>query len=357
MYPSIYGDIAIINNHTQIAVYLTTPTPEVTAAFQRLAPAGLLVFRSTPRSLQDLRQIHEAVEKSSDALIRDGIRLAEIGPNILIGKEDIGVVDLTSDEEKLLEVLFGADGINVYNVTPEDFAAVNSGATRLNDPDAPPYSGGAGVVSTAMGCTTGFGIKIGDGRRLLSAGHCFSVDDQVANGDTNGNGSFDSMGSVTKNGLVFHAPQGFYDGLDSLVLTGCDGSGDCGGSVQIFRGPIGSPYKDNVNGVGSWHVGDIVCESGSYGGELCGFDVERIDYDIWADSGFRHYFHVTRVHTSGTNMIHGDSGGPVFRLSNGLQAVGTMTAFNTAGDMWFTGINAILSQWNACVRTPSGCVT
>jgi hypothetical protein len=361
VYPSIYGDIAIINDRTQIAVYLTAPTAAIETTFKAIAPSGMLVFRTTPRSEEALYQIHKAVEGQADVLIAEGIRLTEIGPNTLIGKEDVGVVDLTADQAKVLNNLFGAGAINVYNITPEQAADMKSVATRLSDPDAPPYSGGAAVTDYIGGCTTGFGIEIGGYKKLLSAGHCFSVGDDVYNDKADGSGSGDPMGSVTRNGLVFEAPGGFYQGLDSSVINGCDptdNSNLCGGSNQIFRGPIGSPYKDTVDGKGSWHVGDVVCESGSYGGELCGFTVEQINYDIWADHGYRHYYHVTRAHTNGTNLTPGDSGGPVFRLSNGVQAVGTNTAANGGwGDMWFTGINAILGEWSACLRTSSGCVT
>jgi hypothetical protein len=360
-FPSIYGDIAIINNHTQIAVYLTTPTPAIDAAFQALAPAGTLVFRSTPRSLQALNQVHRTVEDQADALIDQGIRLSEIGPNILIGKEDIAVVNLTPDEKQTLDDQFGADAINVFNVTPDEATIVSE--SGRNDDGPAPYNGGDAITDLSHLCTSGYGIQISGQNRLISAGHCWAgTGDTIYNQKWNGSnwiGGGGRMGSVTHDGLAWQPPpQGYYEGTDSSVITGCDGGGSCGGSKAIWLGQLGSSYTQTVADIGTWHVGDTVCESGAYGGEVCGMTVQQINYDIWADNYLHLYHHITRAFTSGDLPVDGDSGGPVFSPTGGIHAVGTQTAINTVyGYDFFTGISAILTAWNACLRSAAGCVT
>lgn len=110
-FPSVYGDIAVINNGAQIAVYLTTPTPIIEAAFQALAPAGALVFRTTPHSISELDSIHQRLTDQWQSLIGEGIDVIEFGPDILIGKEDIGVENVTPSQIETLTCRFHGDGV------------------------------------------------------------------------------------------------------------------------------------------------------------------------------------------------------------------------------------------------------
>jgi hypothetical protein len=361
-FPSVYGDIAIVNDRTQIAVYLTTPTPAIEAAFEALAPAGMLVFHSTPRSLQTLHALHQTVEDQWTQLRDQGINVVEFGPNILIGKEDVGVENLTDADTEALDSLFGADALNVYNVTPEDVNSRQVDVSRNND--VAPYNGGDAIAhetSTAKYlCTSGFGIRISGNPRLLTAGHCYNVGDDVINerctSFTDCTGGMAAMGNVTQDGLGDNRCNCNGQLLDSAVFTGCNGNGTCGGSDLIFTGDLGNPQIATVAGVGAWHVGDQVCESGAYGGEKCGFEVRQIDY---CDTIGKYYFcHLTRTLNNNDNAVEGDSGAPVFLFSgSSLYAVGTHTGHDDSHHEWFTGINRILDVWNACLITGSGCTT
>lgn len=206
-FPSVYGDIAVINNGAQIAVYLTTPTPIIEAAFQALAPAGALVFRTTPHSISELDSIHQRLTDQWQSLIGEGIDVIEFGPDILIGKEDIGVENVTPSQIETLSAAFGADAINVYNVTPQQADAGQLLVTRVDD--IAPYNGGDAIVHettlTKDVCTSGFGIKINGNPRLLSAGHCYDTGADIINEKCTSfsdcSGGRAAMGSVTQNGL------------------------------------------------------------------------------------------------------------------------------------------------------------
>lgn len=140
------------------------------------------------------------------------------------------------------------------------------------------------------------------------------------------------------------------------MFTGCNGNGTCGGSDLIFTGDLGNPQIATVAGVGTWNVGDQVCESGAYGGEKCGFDVLEVNYCRTLSGVY--LCHLTR--TSSTDLpVPGDSGAPVFRFSgSSLYGVGTVTARIVDQNLFFfTGINRILDVFNACLRTGSGCTT
>lgn len=343
-YPDSYGGMAVINDRTQIAVYLTDTAPDIETAFEQHAPAGLLVFRSTPHSLEELTALSDRIQSQWDDVTAKGVKVVEFGPNILIGKEDVGVENLTDAQAQKLRETFGAGALNIYNVSPADLASRQLDVTRTSD--TAPYNGGDAIgVYGVGGCTSGFGIKINGHRRLLTAGHCFPTGDHVYNmklGSSGWYGSKRRMGTVTQR--AFPGGQ-----LDSEVFTGCNGSGTCGGSDLIFTGAIGNPQIAVVSGKGSWHDGDQVCESGAYGGERCDFVVKRVNYCTTLE-GYR-LCHVTRTYKSGQNAVSGDSGAPVFRFSNGLRAVGTHTAHDGSHHEWFTGINAILSRFGATLNT------
>src|SRR6266566_3182235 len=56
-YGAEYGGMAVIGNQRQLSVYLTDPAPAVEREFNRIAPAGTLVFRKTPHSMRQLNAI------------------------------------------------------------------------------------------------------------------------------------------------------------------------------------------------------------------------------------------------------------------------------------------------------------
>ena len=99
------------------------------------------------------------------------------------------------------------------------------------------------------------------------------------------------------------------------------------------------------------------------GGELCGWTITDVNQDYVAEYGLYHLHHVTYTAggVNGTSSIGGDSGAPVYKVSNGLLAEGTLTGgyreSNGVPYMVFTGINTILGTWNACLITSNGCVS
>ena len=355
-YGSSYGGMEVINNQTQLAVYLTTPTSAIEQAFQSGAPAGMLVFRTTPNSLEQIEAVHQQLTDEWQSLIAQGIDVVDFGPNPADGQEDVGVENLTDAQAQQLATLFPAGTLSIHNETAAEVESRQpTGTSRKND--TAPYNGSDDVSSSAYACTTGVGVQISGNARLISAGHCFDVGAVVSNLHSDGTGSGNAMGSVTNNGLGMNRHNDGSNTLDSLVFTGCNGSGTCGGSGLIWTGTIASPQRSDVSGVGTWAVGDQVCESGAYSGELCDWTVAKIDYCTTV--GVYHLCHITEVNLTGeSQLIEGDSGGPWFRFSgSNLDIVGTSTG-KGSGVAFFTGIHQILGNWNACLVTVgSGCVT
>lgn len=355
-YASSYGGMAVINNQTQLAVYLTLPTQAIEQAFQNGAPAGMLVFRSTPNSLQQINAIHQQLENEWQTLVSQGIELADFGPNPYLGQEDVGVENLTSDQAQQLAAQFAAGTLHIYNETPAEVnGRTTQAASRQND--TAPYNGGDDVSDAGhnFGCTSGVGVQIGGSPRIVGAGHCWNSGTNLVNWP----GSNNAMGSITNNGLGQFRGNTGSDTLDTLVFTGCNGSGTCGGDGVIWTGAIGNPQRANVSGIATWAAGDQMCESGAFGGEKCDFTVSQTGHCTMVPPYYLCGITSLNV-TGGDHPIDGDSGGPWFRFSgSNLNIAGTHTGYNpNTGFAYFTGINSILNRWSACLITVGfGCVT
>lgn len=345
-YGAEYGGMAVVGNRRQLAVYLTDPAPAVERAFNRIAPAGALVFRKTPHSMRQLNAIQSSLQGNWRALRKSGIEVDEFGPNPLSGKEDIGIINLTSREAAKLRHMYAPQELNIFNVTPREASAARVTASRIAD--TPPFNGGDAIVSATQhfdACTSGFGIVIRGVSRLLTAGHCYTVGTAVDNARWTGGNSISGSGAFM--GTVIES--GWTSELDSEVIS-------APGSDLIWTGPIGNPQRATVSGVGTWAVGDQVCASGAYGGEICGLTVQRVNYCMVLNNfpaGVRNVCHITQVHGS-RETVGGDSGGPVFRFNgSALEAVGTVSGASGLGNgvSWFTGIYAILGRWGATLRT------
>ena len=345
-YGAEYGGMAVTGGQRQLAVYLTDPAPAVERAFSRIAPAGTLVFRKTAHSMRQLNAIQSSIQTNWKSLAKSGIEVDEFGSNPLSGKEDVGVVNLTAGKAARLDHMYGAQALNVFNVTPRQADAARVAASRIAD--TPPFNGGDAIVSATQhfnGCSSGFGVVIGGVSRLLTAAHCYTVGTTVLNarslGGTAISGSGAAIGTVIESALS--------SDLDSEVIS-------APGSDLIWTGPIGAPQRATVSGVGTWAVGDQVCTSGAYGGEICGLTVQHVNYCMPLSEfpiSFHVFCHLTQVQGP-REIVGGDSGGPVFRFSgSALEAVGTISGFNSSGNgvSWFTGIYAILGQWGASLRT------
>jgi hypothetical protein len=345
-YGAEYGGMAVTGSQRQLAVYLTDPSPVVERAFSRVAPAGTLVFRKTSHSMRQLNAIQSSLQGNWQSLAKSGIEVGEFGSNPLTGKEDIGVVNLTASKAAKLNRRYGAQALNIYNVTPRQADAARVTASRIGD--TPPFNGGDAIVSATQhfnACTSGFGVVIGGVSRLLTVGHCYTVGTTVLNarwiGGTAISGSGAAIGTVIESA--------YSSDLDSEVIS-------APGSDLIWTGPIGDPQRATVSGVGTWAVGDQVCTSGAYSGEICGLTVQHVNYcKLFSVTTFQVHLlcHITQVQGSRETVL-GDSGGPVFRFSgSALEAVGEVTGSNASGNgvSWFTGIYAILGQWGASLRT------
>jgi hypothetical protein len=173
------------------------------------------------------------------------------------------------------------------------------------DDRSPGFWGGDVIINNTagVGCSTAFGVhNSAGGLYMVTAAHCsVTVDDTPpVNGITFTNGD----GTQTM-GTSVDAP-GPHDA--ALIPTSSgdryyDGNGIENGDTHNTKLVIGQ-------GATSW--GDMLCESGAFGGVMCG---QRVT-DINAMESDGHLTFSGVAYASGPLVVNGDSGGPWFALGS-----------------------------------------
>ncbi|QQE79552.1 S1 family peptidase [Alicyclobacillus sp. SO9] len=351
-FPNLYGGVVLTNNGKHINVYLTKLSKNAEKAIRHGAKSKLFTFIKTPHSKKQLLQIHHTVSQNAKTLFSKGIHLVSNGPDIKTGKEEINVANLTPSQKKYILKKFGKSNVEVNSVGTSSIPHL----TASRSSDSAPWNGGDFITDDSTGdCTDGFGVHTTTQAFLLTAGHCYSTGTSVYNGAmTLGLGSFSYMGSVSGNGTS--------NEIDSALISASGGS-----SKLIWSGSSSNPVRDAVSGTSSVVVGDQVCQSGAFDGELCGLVVQNADMTIYPDNGKYTFTHEVEASNTSGGIANGagDSGGPVFRwIGSYLYAVGTVSAGSGSTtctnypnnrqcytNLYYENINNILNYFGVSINT------
>jgi hypothetical protein len=176
--------------------------------------------------------------------------------------------------------------------------------------DLPAYWGGDVIISNwGWGCTGGFGVHDASGRLyMMTAAHCAeTTSNNYQNGVTFYNGNYtETMGNI----IDVPGP------LDAALIPADTGN-------RYYDGPGikngDSSFTKSVSGQLGASVHQSLCESGSFGGVICGMIVQNLDY---TDGPWNSMAWVTS--STGRYSVDGDSGGPWFSLasSTSVYAIG-----------------------------------
>jgi hypothetical protein len=242
------------------------------------------------------------------------LNLAQAGPATHAGLAGAAAPDLGS-------TLTASLGVPVRTGTggPVTFQAtcVFSGGTALAAPSRcddrqPGYWGGNVIINTAngSGCSSAFGMhSVSTGLLYLAtAAHCSeNASGTPVNGVTFTNG--DRTQTV---GTSVDVP-----GPHDEALIGTSSGNQYYDGPGIYAGDTHNTKR--VVGQGGVSINQSLCESGAFGGVICGFTVEAINVSPTGDP----FNSLTEaVSTTGRYTIAGDSGGPWFTLAG----TGTVTA-------------------------------
>jgi hypothetical protein len=175
---------------------------------------------------------------------------------------------------------------------------------RYNDSE--PWRGGDKIAdANGNGCSDAFSVTLQGGtQELMSAAHC----------DPNGNQTWSS------NGSVIGVPQRWNPQFDAMLIGHTQSAGGTvyGGAIPTSGFPHFAEWLGWVEGISESNVGDFVCADGAFSGEQCNIKVTEVNVAL-DDPTDGHMVHgLVRVQqVDGTTVSgKGDSGGPVFKVTN-----------------------------------------
>lgn len=342
---------------SNITVYVTSPNLQMMFTMRSLSTVASINYVVVPDSRSALDAMNNTVTQSWQALRDAGVTMNIWHPELLTGKEYIGVLNLTSDQLNTIQQMFGPNVVDVQSLTADQIPVMTSRTF-----DTAPWDGGDNLHDTTNNsdCSAGFGVTVNGTKQLLTAAHCFQSGDQIVNG-MGSNGSQTFIGYVGQRDLA-------WTGTDTELIPS-------NSSNMIQTGVIGSPAVSYVNGWASNPAGYQVCESGAFSGAVCGITI-ALD-TVYGDPGTCLTVYVDGLPRIECHLIHanaapgmianqsGNSGGPVYRfIGSSLAAVGIIsgsTPGNTVpcvynstlcfNDIYYTSIDATLSKWGASLNT------
>ncbi|MBM7856496.1 S1 family peptidase [Lentzea nigeriaca] len=270
-----------------------------------------MFYPSTPKakySLADLDAVKDAVLESDVPGVQN---MYAASVDAERNRVVVRTSALTEETRTALAGRFGADKVAVH-LTP----GADLGAEYSRDDDANPFFGGATTNTSAYTCTIGFSWTHEGASYFLTAGHCTGANTDVRMPRYGSQ----KVGKVVKDnwnnntGSVKLSGQSYYSGDLSLVKM--NGSWKTAGKMYV--GGENSSTHRVVKGVASRSpkVGDKYCTGGTTRGELCGWKVSDVKANVRYRTG-----HLARNvnlgKKGGTCTAPGDSGGPIYTVSNG----------------------------------------
>jgi hypothetical protein len=212
----------------------------------------------------------------------------------------------SGDVDKASKALHGKFGAIVADVNGTAKKPAESdlffGGFRFND--YAPWYGGDRISSSSLSCTTGFAATYNGLPAMLTASHCGGVGTSFWNGPTSSNG-WNFMGNVTYSNSSTD--------VASIQVSSYSNYINVGSNPQ-------APTQLYISGWASPVVGEYLCQSGSFTGEVCGLRVVDTGQYVcqswflwWCTSWQGPIADVINYLGSGSYSAgHGDSGGPVY---------------------------------------------
>jgi hypothetical protein len=366
---SYYASAVVDDEANTVTLYLAHAPQGVVDRLNAAHP-GIYVIRNTAAfSEAKALALEDAISGRIPAWAAAGVRIGYLRP-MLDGHLQVGVRSDVAGAASRLGAQYGPAVRVVADTEPAHFTA-----WRYNDTS--PWNGGDFIyhfASSSWWSDCSSGIPVHDATNgthyMLTASHCFwdfgGVGTSVRNGyirsDTNAvySGSSTTLiGSVTKNSNLTN---GSTTQDVALIKTGS--------SQNIFVAAWNSQGYGIEIGRATNHIGDQVCQSGAFDGQICGGIVIRalnLTQGAFLPSGdFVYVKNLVEAYnsTSGTVAVgSGDSGGPVYSytgsslLARGMtdQGSGSVSCTSvppgTSGRtcshiLYFVDMAAIDSSWN-----------
>jgi hypothetical protein len=360
-----YSNAAVDAAANTVTVYLSHAPRDVLDRLTAAHPSIYVIDNRAAFSEARVLELEDAISARIPAWATAGVRIGYLRPT-LDGHLEVGVNSNAADAASRLGAAYGA-ALRVVRDTEPTYPA----AYRYNDTS--PWNGGDFIYHLSNGqwsdCSSG--IPVHDSstgtKYMLTASHCFW--------DLGG------VGTNVRNGYVRSDTNAVYSGSSTTLIGSVtkDSNLTAGSTTQdvalikVATSTLDFVAAWNSQGYGiqvgraSNHVGDQVCQSGAFDGQICGGIVIRAINTTECPTGESYCVKdLARANdsTSGTVALgQGDSGGPVYSytgsnlLARGMtdQGSGIVSCDTvppgTSGrlcfhTLYFVQMGSIDSNWN-----------
>lgn len=277
-------------------------------------------IRKSKYRLSELHAARDEIIATTKSLEASGVDLAGVG----LDAEGDGLVLKVNDTGNAKQALATTSSFGAVSSVDVEFVQGARPKNMTRENDTPPYAGGIKLDNFLYRCTSAFAIWQGSAEFLITAEHCFGVNDMVFNGTTR-------LGRIMSVNVL----------LDAASIPTDTWSG-----VYTYN----AQWKNYRTAQWTYH-GQNVCQSGYYTNQACDYVVTDEDMR-WQDERGNWRHGVLACRTSGaTGAIEGDSGGPVysFRADGYLDSRGIVSA-GGGNCMFFTETGYLLNAWGASLQ-------
>ena len=320
-----FGNVKISIPDNHVDLYLAdSPADAATTAALQSKYSNVISVHSARESYADAQSLELKIDAARRSIAGTDSFLCSVTPN-MDGTLSVGFSSLTPEVSARLENLAGTmatafEESDCSNVMLDayryaDTAPWNAGDLIRIDIPADTYYNY---------CTFGFGTHTASSGHhyLLTASHCW---DEVA-GQGHANDVYNAYSDDNFNDLGSKSFMGTLASRDTSISTVGATTTD---SAQVDAGSNQSSAltfvscwncagSGTVSGVGSNTVGQQVCTSGGYDGQVCGITIEYKDKTRCVPNGGCLYPAVEGWNIAAGNQYvqgNGDSGGPVYSYS------------------------------------------
>ncbi len=271
-------------------------------------PAGVKVdVHAAKFSRAEMLDASDQITRDAQQLGEQQIGIEAIGPSLDGSGIDVTVFATgAADLDRASKALKGKYGAIVADVHAADKKTSKSdqffAGFRFND--YAPWYGGDRISTSSLSCTTGFAATYNGLPAMLTASHCGGVGTGFWNGLTSSN-SWNFMGNVTYSN----------SGTDvaSIQVSSYSNYINVGSNPQ-------APTQLLISGWQSPVVGQYLCQSGSFTGEVCGLRVVDTNqyvcqsWFLWVCTSYQGPIAdvINYLGSGSYSAGHGDSGGPVY---------------------------------------------
>jgi hypothetical protein len=362
---AFYANAVVDSQANTVTIYLAHAPQGVVDQLEAAHPGTYVVANTAAFSEATVLKLEDAIGGRIPAWAAAGVRIGYLRPT-LDGHLEVGVRSDVAGAASRLRAQYGGAVQVAADTEPTHLAA-----WRYNDTS--PWNGGDFIYHLAGGqwsdCSSG--IPVHDASNgtnyMLTASHCFW--------------DFGGVGTSVRNGYVRSDTNAVYSGSSTtLIGSVTKNSNLTSGSTTQDVALIKTPTSRNIF-VAAWnsqgygiqigratnHVGDQVCQSGAFDGQICGGIVIRALNQTVCPTGevfcVKNLVQANNSTSGAVALGQGDSGGPVYSytgsslLARGMTDIGSVTRTcssvppGTSGrlcfhTLYFVDMAAIDSSWN-----------